>query len=177
MSGERELGLEVSTRGEECAGGVDRLSRVGSAARPGLLTHFPSSRHSGPKGPALQHRPVLQHQGRHRVGAETGQARRRGRRGEPHWNQANTARRSWSTWLAARGAGEQAGAASQSPKRSELKHDCDGASSRQRQGRGRARQGRDHRMVPQQQPRRPEKPDPPKPAGQARNTHRYGSIL
>lgn len=119
-----------SGRGVCRRGGQVKQSGMRSAARPGLLTHFPSSRHSGPKGPALQHRPVLQHQGRHGVGAETGGAQRRGRRGEPHWNQANTARRSWSTWLAARSAEEQAGAAGGSPNRTELKHDCDGAGSR-----------------------------------------------
>lgn len=50
-------------------------SGMSSAAGPGLLTHFPGSRHSGPKGLAPQDRPVLQYQGRHgngdRAGAST----------------------------------------------------------------------------------------------------------
>lgn len=51
-----------------------------SAAGRVLLTHFPGSRHSGPKGLAPQDRPILQHQGRHGNGAQ--------KRGQRSWKRS-----------------------------------------------------------------------------------------
>lgn len=50
VSGERELGLEVSTRGEVCAGGVDRLSRVGRQPAQACLPTSPAVDTAAPKG-------------------------------------------------------------------------------------------------------------------------------
>lgn len=59
-------------------------SGMRSAAGWSLLTHFPGSRHSGPKGLAPQDRPILQHQGRHGNGAQRrGRAQRSGKRSKP----------------------------------------------------------------------------------------------
>lgn len=51
VSGERrELGLEVSTREGECAGGVDRLSRVGRQPARACLPTSPAVDTAAPKG-------------------------------------------------------------------------------------------------------------------------------
>lgn len=176
-SGGRQLGLGTPDRGEECAGGVDRLSRGGSGRQPAraCLPTSPAVDTAAPKGRPCSTDPSSNT--RAAMGSELRLGEHRDARGAASpTGTKNTARRSWSTWLAARGAGEQAGAASGSPNRTELKHDCDGAGSRQREGRGRPRKGRGHGVGPQhhteQNPGDVGDPPVPNPAPQARNTQR-----